>query len=158
MRTLIAIIIFILIHVYSQGQLVDRGPTREFLKGYKKITARTYSDKKDSASVSVSFINGLGDVVRNEYYDKKGNLVNWTKYEYYSDGLIKYEEDHGQVFAYDEQVKDLVGKIREDTYNAKVFEYTGKLLTKEVWIQVSEGYKNYNYQINYEYDKSKRLT
>jgi hypothetical protein len=158
MRLLITAIIFISIHLQSQGQLVDYGPGRERLKGYKKITARTYSDIKDSAYVLISLINKHGDIVRNEHYDKRGDLVSWTKYEYDPDGLMKYEEDHGQVFQYDEQVKDLVGRIREDTYNAKMFEYNGKLLSKEVWIQAGEGYKNNNYLITYEYDKSKRLT
>jgi len=158
MKLFVTIIIVISIHFHSHGQLADRGPKRELLKGYKKITSRTYSSNKDSASVSVSLVNELGDIIRSEHYDKSGGLVGWIKHEYYADGLLKYEEDHGQVFQYDEQVKDLIGKIRDDTYNAKMFEYKDKLLTKEVWVQAGEGYKNYNYSITYEYDKYKRLT
>jgi hypothetical protein len=158
MRIFITTIIFFAIHFHSHGQLADTGPKRELLIGYKKIISRTYSDEKDSAYVSVSFINQFGEIARSEHYDKRGDLVGWIKYEYYADGLMKYQEDHGQVFQYDEQVKDLVGKIRDDTYNAKMFEYKEKLLTREVWVQAGEGYKNYNYSIAYEYDLSKRPT
>jgi hypothetical protein len=157
MKLLISVIaVFSIGH--SHGQAFEHGLNRAQLKGYKKITdTRTYSSEADSAEhKTISFIDELGDIIKTETYEN-ATLTNWTKYEYDKNGHVTYEEDHGQVFSYDEQVKGHVGKVRDDYYHAKVFEYEKGLLVKEVWFHNDEGYKTYDYTITYEYSRSKRL-
>src|SRR5688500_2795964 len=143
----------------SFGQISGYDFTRENLKGFKRITAtRTNYNGRDSTSYnSIYLIDELGDVVRSEHFDKK-ELTNWTKYEYYDNGLLKYEESHSPIFRYDEKTKKEVGQIKDDAYNGKIFEYNGSLLTKQIYVTCYDGSKSYNYIILYEYDNSGRLT
>jgi hypothetical protein len=157
MRLLFTIITVTLL-TDSFGQISGYDFTRENLKGFKRITStRTNYNGRDSTSYnSIYLINELGDIVRSEHYDKK-ELTNWTKYEYYDNGLLKYEESHSPIFSYDEKTKKEIGQIKDDAYNGKIFEYNGSLLTKQIYVTCYDGSKSYNYIILYEYDNSGRL-
>lgn len=151
-------ITFITLSFGSFGQISGYEFKRTDLKGLKKVTAtRTNYYGKDSTTYSsIYFVNGLGDIVKSEHYDKK-ELTNWTKYEYYGNGLLKYEENHSPVFRYDEKTGKEIGQIRDDIYHGKMFEYSGNLLTKLTYIDSYEGSKSYDYVIVFEYDNFGRL-
>lgn len=142
----------------SFGQISGYDFTRKNLKGFKKVTStRTNYNGQDSTSFnSIYLINELGDIVRSEHYDKK-ELTNWTKYEYYDNGLLKYEESHSPIFSYDGKTKKEIGQIKDDTYDAKIFEYNGKLLMKEIYVDCYDGSKSYDYLVLYEYDDDGQL-
>jgi len=157
MRLLITITLITLLS-NSFGQISGYDFTRNNLKGFKRVTStRTNYNGRDCTSYnSIYLINELGDIVRSEHYDKK-ELTNWTKYEYYDNGLLKYEESHNEIFSYDEKTKKETGQIKDDTYHGKIFEYNGNLLTKQIYVTCYDGSKSYNYVILYEYDNSGRL-
>lgn len=142
----------------SFGQVSGYDFTRENIKGFKRITStRINYNGRDSTSYNSNYlINKLGDVVRSEHYDKK-ELTNWTKFEYYDNGLLKYEESHSLIFSYNEKTKKEIGQIKDDAYNGKIFEYNGSLLTKQIYFTCYEGSKSYNYTILYKYDNSGRI-
>ncbi len=141
----------------SFGQISGYDFKREDLKGYKKLTSiRTNYFGRDSSSYSsIYFINEFGDITKSEHYDKK-ELTHWTKYEYYDNGVLKYEENHSPIFRYDEKTKKEIGQIKDDTYHGKMFEYNGMLLTKVIYIDCYEGSKSYDFVVLYEYDNSGR--
>lgn len=143
----------------SFGQISGYDFTRENLKGFKRITStRTNYNGKDSTSYnSIYVINKLGDIVRSEHYDRK-ELTNWTIYEYYDNGLLKYEESHSPIFSYDEKTKKEIAQIKDDAYSGKIFEYKANLLTKQIYVICYDGSKSYDYVILYEYDNSGQLT
>jgi hypothetical protein len=140
------------------GQISGYDFRREDLKGYKIVTStRTNYMGRDSSSYrSIYFINELGDITKSEHYDKK-ELTHWTKYEYYDNGLLKYEENHSQIFSYNERTKKEIGQIKDDIYHGKLLEYNGKLLTKVTYVDCYEGSKSYDNAVLYEYDNSGRL-
>src|SRR5688500_8902597 len=142
----------------SFGQISGYDFTRQSLKGLKRISStRTNYNGKDSTSFnSIYMINELGEIVRSEHYDKE-ELTNWTIYEYYDNGLLKYEESHSPIFSYDEKNKKEIGQIRDDAYNGRIFEYNGNFLTKQSYIMCYDGSKSYGSVILYEYDNSGRL-
>lgn len=158
MRLLITITLITLLSD-SFGQISGYEFARKNLKGFKKVTSTriNYNGRDSTSYNSIYLINELGDILRSEHYDKK-ELTNWTRYEYYDNGLLKYEESHNQIFGYDEKTKKETGQIKDDTYHGKIFEYKGNLLTKQIYVTCYDGSKTYNYVILYEYDNSGRLT
>lgn len=127
----------------SYGQIRGYEFTRADLKGFKSITTRTNYYGGDSTSYrSVYTINSVGDIVRSEDYDGH-TLTNWKTYQYYDNGLLKYEESHGQFFNYDESTGKDIARISEDTYHGTLFEYNGDLLVKETHINCFDGSKSY---------------
>jgi hypothetical protein len=157
MKTITTIITAIIICFHAHGQLFENKPKREQLRGYKQITEIAVNQPSDSVTYTdIRFVNDLGDITRSESYDNK-TLTGWTKYEYNSDGQLIYEERHDQVFSYDEQKKDHVGKIRDDDYHARTLEYQNKRLAKETQSSTSEGRKTYNSNTTYEYNRNGQL-
>lgn len=142
----------------SFGQIGGYDFTRENLKGFKRIisTHTNYNGRDSTSYNSIYFINELGDVVRSKHYDKN-ELTNWTEYEYYDNGLLKYEESHSPSFSFDENTKKEIGQIKDDAYNGIIFEYNGSLLTKKIYVTCFGGSKSYKYIILFEYDNFGRL-
>jgi hypothetical protein len=157
MRLLIIIIVMTFLSD-TFGQISGYDFIREDLKGYKKVTSisTNYNGRDSSSYSSIYFVNEFGDITKSEHYDNK-ELTQWTKYEYYDNGLLKYEENHSPIFSYDEKTKKEIGQIKDDIYHGKMFEYNGILLTKVTYIDCYEGSKTYDYVILYEYDNSGRL-
>lgn len=157
MRLIITITLITLLSD-SFGQISEFHFTRKNLKGFKKVTSTriNYNGQDSTSYSSIYLINKLGDIVRSEHYDKK-ELVNWTKYEYYDNGLLKYEESHNQMFSYDEKSKREIGQIEDDTYQGKIFEYSGNLMTRQIYVTCYDGSKSYDNLTLYEYDNSGRL-
>jgi hypothetical protein len=157
MRFLITIMLITLL-ADSFGQISGYDFTRKHLKGIKRITStRTNYYERDSATYnSIYFVNELGDIVKSESYEND-ELRGWTRYEYYDNGLLKYEETHTPIFSYDKISKKEIGRIMDDSYSGKIFEYNGDLLAKKRFLTCYDGSKSYNYVVLYEYDKSGRL-
>ena len=159
MKQLTVIITLLTVGIHSYAQIFEYHIKRSQLKGYKKIiTTQTYLSDTDSIDrKSIYYINELGDIIKTETYEN-ATLTGWTKYEYNEKGQVTYEEDHGQIFSYDELVHGVVGKVEDDNYTAKLFEYNKDFLVKEIWFNYHDGYKTYDNDIIYEYNKYKQLT
>ncbi len=128
------------------------------MKGFKSITTTqtNYYGGDSTLYRSVYTVNSVGDIVRSEEYHGH-TLTSWTTYQYYDNGLLKYEEHHGQFFSYDENTRKDTARISDDNYYGTIFEYNGDLLVKETHINCFDGSKSYPYVILYEYDNAKRL-
>lgn len=139
------------------GQVSGYVFKRNDLKSFKRIVITSNSNSNDKLiSKSIYYIDSNGDITKSESYDS-GELTSWTKYEYQIDGKIKYEENHHQVFSYDEKQKKHIGKVREDVYNGRRFTYNDDTLLEITYVDGYGGSETYSNLSLFEYDNNSQL-
>lgn len=139
------------------GQVVGFEFKRNDLKSFNKIIIYYNSNSNEKLTLkSIYQINQIGDIIKSESYDS-GRLTRWTKYEYYEDGRIKYEENHNEVFSYGENQKKHIGKVRDDVFHKKLYKYKEDQLVEVTYVDVFEEYETYSYLEIFEYDNKGQL-
>lgn len=139
------------------GQVSGYNFKRNDLKSFKKIVVASNMNSNDKfASKSIYYINLEGDIIKSESYDS-GELTSWTKYEYFKDGQVKYEENHNQVFSYDENQKKHIGKVRDDVYSGRLFKYKEHALLEITYVDGYGGSETYSNLDLFEYDNKGQL-
>jgi hypothetical protein len=152
MKTIASTLFILLCSFCVNAQEIEESFDRIKLKGFTSIV-KYYIDIPDS---SIWIIDTMGDIIKKEDYTN-GKLSSWWIGEYDKNGLLLYEEHHGQIYVYNEAVGDHLPILDDAYYSGKFYKYTSGKLDSISHFSVSDNDIYIDYNIYFQYDKKGRI-